>query len=366
MPSRYEIDFDKYIRSGEPEKAERAANWAAAIGLQAVDGLHVSDYLLQTAERNIEGEITLPEVERLLRSYYESKDGHGDDTEEADRVSVRIPKVLKSKTFSFSYSGLTAIHKQLFDDVLPFAGKIRDVNIQKREWVLDNESVLYGDCSQIRATIDYDLQREKEFDYSGLTTDKIIAHIADFTAYLWQIHPFREGNTRTTTMFVIKYLRTMGYKVDNRLFQQNSWYFRNALVRANYSNREKGIERNSTPLTNFFRSLILNEPHEFKNRELHIKTGQVAGQVVWKMQSITALQAEKFIKIIKSIANKSCSVKQIMEAMELSGRDNFLKNYLNPAINAGIVTLLYPDKPNHPRQKYLLTPKGLGLYNDLQ
>jgi fido (protein-threonine AMPylation protein) len=280
-------EFDEYIRQGELGPRQKAQAWQTAIGLQDVDGLKPSPYLLDTAKRHIEGDITIDEVKGLIDTYYKSRKGRlsseEERTEEADKVSARITELLQEETFSFTPAEYQRIHRRLFQGIFKFAGKYRDYNISKREWVLDGTSVLYNPFESISETLEYDLQQERKFDYSTASTDESIAHIAAFTAGLWQIHPFGEGNTRTTAVFLIKYLRSFGFSISNDLFAVHSWYFRNALVRANYFNREKVIVPDVSYLEKFLRNLVLGEQNELKNRYLHIGF-QSAKQNVSKCQ----------------------------------------------------------------------------------
>ena len=179
--------FDEYLRQGEPSQKESAENRKTAIGLQAVDGLQPSAYLIDVAKRNIEG-----------------------------------------------------------------------------------DSVNYLNWEDLRRALDWDIEQEKNFSYKGLTDDEKIEHIAKFISGIWQIHAFREGNTRTTAIFTIQYLRSLGYEVNNEMFAKHSWYFRNALVRANYRNIQKGIDYSPIYLVRFFRNLLLGESWVLKNRYLHI------------------------------------------------------------------------------------------------
>ncbi len=272
------LNFDEYIRQGEPAQRERAEAWNTAIGLQAVDGLKVSDYLRETARKNIEGEITIDEARELVKQYYVKRTAHdaGDeDKEEADRVSSNISKLLQTDAFTYSVAGLAAIHRAIFEGVFKHAGRFRDYDISKKEWVLRGDSVLYGRWQDLRMAIEYDLDQERQFDYTGLSKDKTVEHIARFVSGLWQIHPFREGNTRTTALFTIKYLRMLGFTVSNELFANHSWYFRNALVRANYRNVAKGIAADESFLIRFFRNLLLGESHSLKNRYMMIDPPEV-------------------------------------------------------------------------------------------
>ena len=281
MPrKKSELDFEEYIRHVEPAKREKSYAWSTAIGLQQVDGLTPSDYLLEVAKKNIEGKISLNKAQVLIDSYYESKterDDDKDETEEADKVSTRIAQVLSEKSFNFSPSFLIAIHKRLFEGVFKHAGEIRKYDISKKEWVLNGDSVMYGASFELRMALDYDFEREREFGYSGLSMDEIVRHLAFFVSRIWQIHAFGEGNTRTTAVFVIKYLRSLGFKVGNDIFAKNSWYFRNALVRANYKNVRKGIQQEPEHLEKFFRNLLMGEKNELKNRYLHVDYKKVEG-----------------------------------------------------------------------------------------
>jgi len=254
--------FKEYLMESEPDKVHKGYAWSTAIGLQAVDGLKPSKYLIDTAIQNIEGKITMKEAQSLIDSYYEERPVHLSDderTEEADKVSFRIAEILSETAFSFSPNEYISIHRKLFQGIYKHAGKIRDYNITKKEWVLDGATVMYGSASELRVTLEYDFSQEKDFSYKGLSMDEIIHHLAVFVSRLWQIHIFGEGNTRTTAVFFIKYLRTLGFSTTNDIFAENAWYFRNALVRANYTNLQKGIFETTEYLEAFLRNLLLNE-----------------------------------------------------------------------------------------------------------
>lgn len=269
--------FDKYIKDGNQSQREKTYAWQTAIGLQDVDGLKPSDYLVQTAKQNIEGDITIDEVKQLLDSYYESKNTLGETeqrTEEADKVSARITEILTEKTFNFTPDYLIQIHKRLFTGVFDLAGVIRPYNITKKEWVLDGDTVLYSSCEMIRQTLEYDFREEKNIDYSELNAAQAVKQICKFISGIWQIHPFCEGNTRTTAVFAIKYLRNFGFNVDNEAFAQNSWYFRNALVRANYVNYSKNVSSTPKYLERFFDNLLFDANHQLCNRDMQISMGQ--------------------------------------------------------------------------------------------
>ena len=271
---RMEIDpFKDYLIESEPDKKKKVYAWRTAIGLQDVDGLKPSQYLIETATQNIEGYITIEEALERIDSYYEEKEVHlaeKERTEEADKVASRIAQLLSETAFSFTPQEYISIHRKLFQGIYPYAGKIREYNITKKEWVLDGDTILYGSASELEATLDYDFSRERDFSYKGLTMEEIIHHLAVFISRLWQIHIFGEGNTRTTAVFFIKYLRTLGFNVTNESFAEHSWYFRNALVRANYTNLPKGIHETTEYLELFLKNLLLNENHLLSNRDLRI------------------------------------------------------------------------------------------------
>lgn len=296
--------LDEYIRQGEPQAKERGRAWQTAIGLQDVDGLKTSPYLLETARRHIEGDITIGEAKHLIDSYYKSLSGRktieNERTEEADKVSARITELLQEPTFNFSPAQYIAIHRRLFEGVYKFAGRIRDYNITKNEWVLRGETVYYASADTISETLDYDMQQERNYNYVGKNIDEAISHLTRFCANLWQIHAFGEGNTRSTAVFMIKYLKTLGFKVTNDLFATHSWYFRNALVRANYSNLPEQVTETTIFLERFFRNMLLGETTPLRNREMHLdwkpapenKEGASAEEKVQSAKSALSLSSK--------------------------------------------------------------------------
>ncbi len=383
--SKY-LDFDRYIRQGEPASRERAETWRIAIGLQAVDGLTTSEYLRDTARRNIEGEISIDQARELIKSYYESKQNREpdeDEKQEADKVSANIAKILSTDTLDFSVEGIISLHRRIFTGIFCHAGKIRDYDISKKEWVLEGDSVSYLNWEDLRRALEYDLEKERSFSYKGLSQDEMISHISSFVSGIWQIHPFCEGNTRTTAVFAIQYLRSAGFRIDNSLFADHSWYFRNALVRANYKNLVKGIDYSPVYLERFFRNLLLGQQWDLRNRYLHVNPSpewriqpnlaEQAGQVQDKLRTSSGQVRDKFhadnpniVELVRAVGEKELSVKEMMDGLGLKGRDNFLKLYLSPSLDEGFIRLLYPDSPRHPRQKYLLTAKGLLLFDSLK
>ena len=264
--------FKEYIKETEPEKRDKGYAWHTAIGLQAIDGLRPSKYLIDTAIKNIEGDISIDEAGKLLNSYYKEnpKSDETDRTEEADKVSLRIAKILSEKAFSFTPNEYISIHRKLFTDIYSHAGRIRNYNITKKEWVLNGATVMYGSASELRATLEYDFSEEKKFSYKNLNMDQIIHHLAVFVSRLWQIHIFAEGNTRTTAVFFIKYLRTLGFDDANDIFAEHAWYFRNALVRANYTDLKNGVHETTEYLELFLKNLLLDEKNELHNRTMHV------------------------------------------------------------------------------------------------
>ena len=337
------FDFDAYIRQGEPDKQQKGYIWQTAIGLQDVDGLKPSEYLIETAKKNIDGDITLEEANDLIHSYYKSKTARLDvenRTEEADKVSARIAQILSEDAFVFSPNQLIAIHRRLFDGIYKFAGTIRDYNISKKEWILKGKSVVYAGADTIKDTMKYDFDLEKSFDYSALSIDESIKHITGFIANMWQIHPFGEGNTRTTAVFAIKYLRSLGFNVTNTLFADNSWYFRNALVRANYADIQKGIFEDKTFLERFFRNLLLDEQNELKNRYLIIGADLSTTEIIGDNEKIgdkkSAINKRTKQAILVYMKGKEfVKARDVAEAINL--KPSRTRDYLGELVKEGLI-----------------------------
>lgn len=331
---QYIQGLDEYIRQGEPQEQERGRAWQTAIGLQEVDGLKTSTYLLETARKHIEGDITIGEAKQLIDSYYKSLTGRNEQeserTEEADKVSARITELLQEQTFNFSPAQYTSIHRRLFEGIYKYAGRIRDYNITKQEWVLRGETVYYASADTISETLDYDMGQERNYSYEGKSIDEAISHLVRFCANLWQIHAFGEGNTRTTAVFMIKYLKTLGFKVTNDLFATNSWYFRNALVRANYSNLQEGITETTIYLERFFRNMLLGESTPLRNREMHLD---------WKPETedISSKDTPSSAKMASESANfalglppkcKNCTLEEIAVLRVIQGNPSATQKYV--------------------------------------
>ncbi len=314
--------FKEYIKESEPDKRNKGYAWHTAIGLQAVDGLKTSDYLIRTAVRNIEGEISFEEANALIQSYYKENPSLNvdDRTEEADKVSARIAALLSEKAFSLTPNEYLSIHRKLFSGIYSHAGSIRDYNITKKEWVLNGATVLYGSATELKATLDYDILEEKKFSYENLSMDEIIHHLAVFISKLWQIHVFGEGNTRTTAVFFIKYLRTLGFDVTNDIFAENAWYFRNSLVRANYNDLKNGIHETTDYLELFLRNLLLNEKNQLHNRTLHISGTFVAPTKVNIEKQKVNIESEK-VNIQNMFTTKTAS--HICKLLDVFGFQKF-------------------------------------------
>ena len=402
----------------EPGRSEKETAWLTAIGIQAADGLRTSDYLWQLSQKHIDGKISFEEAAGQLNDYYSEKNAHdaGDpEKEEADKTAVNITRLLMSDAFSFSAAGLGSLHRRIFDGVYENAGVPRDFELSKREWVLGGDIIGYMKLEALPGALEECIEKERKYKYDISSSDALIEHMAAFISKIWQICPFGEGNTRFTAVFTLLYLRYLGigYKIDT--FKNDSWYFHNALVRANYRNIEKNIDYEPIYLERFFRNLLLSEQWDLRNRYVHVRPAAEwstqsklsdetsAGQVEVKKdvrkvdvrgkeqtsiekasskakhkkaKTKPALPAEteenspkpdkkvddtNILFLAVAIGDEFLSAKEIMERLHLKGRDNFLKLYLTPALDAGILALLYPKSPRHPRQKYLLTQNGLDF-----
>ncbi len=303
-----------YFKAEEPGRRARADAWATAIGLQKVDGLTPSQFLFDTAKDHIEGRITQNQARRRIHDYYVAQNEAmrpDPAKEEADKVSERIVAVINDGGFEFTPEYFISIHAKLFKGVLPSAGKLRTVNIRKREWVLKDDSVTYGSADTIKQSLIRDFIDEREFDYGGKTPRKIIPHFARFIAQIWQLHPFGEGNTRTTAVFAIKYLNSLGYRVTNNMFRDNSWYFRNALVRANYADYALDVKRDWSYLESFFRNLLLGEKNEMKSRYLLIGLTDEDKQ---KIREMTEGRQNKAVR--KRLSEKGCQKKVVRKGCQ--------------------------------------------------
>ena len=331
---KWNLELSEYIKQGEPEKQEKAKAWETAIGLQDVDGLKPSEYLLDTAKNHIEGKIDINEAKHRINLYYKELNGRRvqEDSEEADKVSVRITEILSENAFNFSPTELINIHKRLFNGIYELAGKYRDYNFTKDEWILNNDTVIYSSHENIKDTLDYDFEQEKNFSYKNLNLDDSIKHLCKFISNIWQIHPFCEGNTRTTAVFLIKYLRTFGFNVNDEVFATNSWYFRNALVRANYKNFEKNIFEDISFLEKFFYNLLTNSQYELKNRYMHINYVQDENKND-KLNNNCSLEEQAIINILKS--NPTIRQKDI--ALKINKSVRTIKKYMLSMQDKGLI-----------------------------
>ncbi len=374
------------------DSRDLSAIWQTAIGIQAGDGLEVSDYLRQSAKKHISGQITLDEVQKLIKEYYtENKAAEGDDseTEGADKAAVNIVRLLQTESaLDLSTQGLATLNRYIFEGVYENAGALRDYEEYKREWVLGGDTLRFTNLEALPEELEQCISKELNFDYDTATSDDFISHLSAFIAEIWHICPFGEGNTRFTAVLTLLYLNNLGINIEFDTFRNDTWYFHNALVRANYRNSVKNIDFEPVYLERFFRNMLLGEQWELRNRYVHVRpaaewrvqpknnndatTGQVEinkdtrkvkEQYKKDTSKIRKIEPESpnLLFLTVAIGQDFLSVKEIMEKLRLKGRDNFLKSYLTPAIQRGLVGLLYPSVPRHPRQKYLLTSKGLDF-----
>ena len=323
---KWNLELSEYIKQGEPEKKEKAKTWETAIGLQDVDGLKTSEYLLDTAKEHIEGNINIDEAKKRINNYYEQSYERKieENTEEADKVSVRIAEILSEKAFNFSPTEMLSIHKRLFIGICKEAGKYRNYNFTKKEWILNDDTVTYSSYETLKETMEYDFDQEKKFSYKNLSLNESIGHLSRFISNIWQIHPFCEGNTRTTAVFLIKYLKTFGFNVKMQIFADNSWYFRNALVRANYKNYEKNVFEDISFLEKFFYNLLANTKYELKNRYMHVDYKDNVEEITSNSNSLS-LEEQAILNIIKN--NPSIKQEEIATLINKSVRT--VKNYMS-------------------------------------
>ena len=331
----WNLELSEYIKQGEPSRVEKTKTWETAIGLQDVDGLKPSNYLIKQAKEHIEGNIDIEEVKTRIDEYYEvqgSRKNFEKENEEADKVAARITELLSENAFNFAPTELLNIHKRLFKDIFDGAGVYRDYNFTKKEWVLNGDTVIYAPYESIRETLEYDFDQEKNFSYKNLSLDESIRHLCRFTSNIWQVHPFCEGNTRTTAVFIIKYLKTFGFNIKTQVFADNSWYFRNSLVRANYKNFEKDVYEDISFLEKFFYNLLTESKHELKNRYVHIDFVQEEKQNDVKSNKQT-LEEQAIINILKE--NSKAKQEEIASKINKSVRT--VKKYMSEMQDKGLI-----------------------------
>ena len=264
----------KYEEINKPSEYIKKTEWDMAIGLQEVDNLKPSKHLENLLEENIIGKLSLDEVKEELRTYYVEKEKNNEvdyNELECDFVSTRIVELLQEDKFELSVDYLKYVHKYLFQDVYKFAGNFREVDFSKPEIILNKDSVAYGDSNTLKESLEYDISQELEKDYKEMNMVEVINNITNFSSNIGQVHPFREGNTRTTALFIQKYLISLGYNVDNTLFKDKSIYYRNALVRSNYFNNELGVKEDNSYLIKFYENLLLGKNNNLRSEDLIVK-----------------------------------------------------------------------------------------------
>lgn len=271
-------EFNYDIVQEETNPKLKQLYWNIAFGLQKVDGLTPSKYMIDLSYEHIEGKKTYKEVQKEISSYYSKcENSLNEDEKEADEVSTAIYEILNDGAFRFDYLTYKNYHKRLFknlDKKKYNPGEFRTYNFTKDEPILNNDTVDYQSYDLIEQTLKYDFTEEKDIDYFNMNKEQLIDRVSEFTSRIWQVHPFQEGNTRTTAIFVQKYLISMGFKVNNDLFRDNSLYFRNALVRANYKNYSIGVKADKQYINAFFENLLFDKKNILDNDELKIKSSK--------------------------------------------------------------------------------------------
>ena len=338
----WNLELSEYIKQGKPNRVEKTLAWETAIGLQDVDGLKPSKYLIKQAKEHIEGNIDIEEVRTRIDEYYEVQENRKNlkkENEEADKVAVRITQILSENAFNFAPMELLNIHKRLFKDIFDGAGVYRDYNFTKKEWVLNGDTVIYAPYETIKETLEYDFEQEKNFSYKNLSLDESIKHLCRFTSNIWQVHPFCEGNTRTTAVFIIKYLKTFGFNIKTQVFADNSWYFRNSLVRANYKKFEKNVFEDISYLEKFFYNLLTGSKYELKNRYSHIDYVQEENQNEVKSNNQT-LEEQAIINILK----EDSTTTQEEIAIKINKSLRTVKNYMSDMQDKGLIERINSKK----------------------
>ena len=419
--------MDKKLKE-EPGFGEKAAAWQTATQLQAVERLSTSEFLWQISQKHISGKISLDEAAEQLLDYYleiNAQEAGDSEKENADKASLNIVRIILSDTFDLSTEGLLWLNRSIFEGVYENPGELRTSDVLQREWALGGDSVSFVKVEDdLHAALEECIAKERSYRYDSASSDALISHLSSFISEIWRICPFGEGNTRLAALLTILYLRYLGINIKIDTFKNEAWYFHNALVRANYRDVVKNIEREPVYLERFFRNMLLGDQWDLRNRYLHIRpaaewsvqpnlnSSTTTGQVQLKnntskvkakgkkdtskvKEGVSTLKEEisdvkdvskpkiasaenlvskpeesipdnpniLFVAVV--IGSEFLSVKEIMDRLHLKGRDSFLKLYLSPAVSCGIVSLLYPNTPRHPRQKYLLSGKGQDFLNSV-
>lgn len=274
--SEKELDssINEYKEEYKSSNYIKQLQWDMAIGLQEVDNLKPSKYFEKLVNDNVDGNLTIDQVKNELQEYYiekKQKNEINHNELECDFVSTRIVELLQEDNFELSVDYLKYIHRYLFQDVYEFAGEFRKIDFSKHEKILNNYSVAYGDCTTLKESLEYDVSLEKDKNYKEMNIVEVIDSIAKFSSSIWQVHPFREGNTRTTALFIEKYLISLEYNVDNTLFKDKSVYFRNALVRRNYFDNYLNIKEDNSYLIKFYENLLLSKNNNLDSEDLIVK-----------------------------------------------------------------------------------------------
>ncbi len=251
------------------------SSWDIAIGLQEVDGLKPSGYLRSLAAETVEGDLSLDAAGKAIRAYYKLRDESGEATDagerEADLVSQRITELLARRAFVMAPSMLAHIHRHLFqdlDDAVYAPGSYKTDQLVKREYILNGDSVLYGAPEFIDNALAMFFAGEASYVYGASMSADDIGHLAEFVSHIWQVHPFKEGNTRTIAVFTELYLDHLGFDAANEPFANNARYFRDALVRANYRNAKAGIMPDLKYLIRFFENMLHEAGNELRSRDM--------------------------------------------------------------------------------------------------
>lgn len=265
-------DFGEYLHQSNPETKKRAYIWAAAIGLQATDGLRTTDKMRNTARRHIENQISLDEARQDIWRHYEDNPATTPEQtkeQEADKTAFNIARILFSgQAVDFSTDGYLNLHRQVFDGVYDHAGQLRTCDLVKKEWVLEKNTVIYLHWEEIRIALDSNFDFKENINYQHRKGRELVDWISQFTAAVWHIHPFNEGNTRTTAVMAILIARSLGHDLHTDVFAEHSWYYRNAMVRANYMDLDRNVHIHPEFLIRFYSNWLLGEQWDLRNRYL--------------------------------------------------------------------------------------------------
>ena len=267
----------KYLTSRNKQEREACLLWLTAFGIQSVVDLKPSADLLRIIINHIEGKYDIERTRSEVRAFYHEQHkqshggGHHHRFEEADKVAVRIVDYFERGEFELTPESFSFAHRSMFHNLYHNSGQLREAAASKKEWVLGNTAVLYPKHEEIKPYLNYLFSNERSIDLSKLTPQHRLRHLCEFIAKLFMINAFQYANSRATFVYSMKYFLSLGYHFQNDTFFREAWFFRNAIIRACYTNMHQGVYPTTMHMEMFLGNLFLNEENELRNHRMVIR-----------------------------------------------------------------------------------------------